>query len=607
MMERRSTDEALSPFHPIIQGWFRQTYDDPTDIQLRSWPSIASGDHVLLTAPTGSGKTLCAFLWAINQLLSEAWPSQRTTILYVSPMKALNNDIRRNLLHPLREIRERFTPEAIPCPEIRVLTRSGDTPSRERQQMLRQPPEILITTPESLNLLLSSPRARENLRSLRTVILDEIHAIAADKRGTHLITAVERLVFLSGEFQRIVLSATVKPPERIAEWVGGYQLIREPGSPGDSKGSAEPIYRKREVTIIRSSATRLTEGQPDGDKQIELRVRMAGKTKSRSAGTWKRGKREPRPYMTSPAKTPRPAVSAREAFWNDLVGEIRSRIRANRSTLIFTNTRRHAEKLARLINEQENDQLAYAHHGSLSKEIRLVVEQKLKAGELSAIVATSSLELGIDIGTLDEVLIVQTPFSVSSTLQRIGRAGHGVGEVSRGRLYCTHGRDLLNAALMARSIAEQDIEEIHPVEAPLDLLAQIILSMTAVQSWQADELYETLRASSPYHDLSRKYYDLVLEMLAGRYEERYLRELKARLSWDKLTNTLKAQRSALGAEGWGYLQFGYAELEDRPHRLEKRRGRSLERSDQHHPLLEGGESGAGFSLQRESRPVSGIF
>jgi len=545
--QERSAETALALFHPVIRRWFRQTYSVPTEIQLRSWPWIASGEHVLLTAPTGSGKTLCAFLWALNQLLTGAWPSRSTGVLYVSPLKALNNDIRRNLVQPLREIRERFDLEAIPCPEIRILTRSGDTPPRERQQMLRRPPEILITTPESLNLLLSSPRARENLCSLQTVILDEIHAIAADKRGTHLITAVERLVILSGEFQRIALSATVKPAERIADWVGGCRLVREPGTSVGMKAGlrGDPIYRRREVTILKSPGLRPTEGLPDHSKQIELRVQTAGEIESKEAGARNGRKREARLSRSAYKATPFPPVSAGEAFWNDLVGEIKSRIRANRSTLIFTNTRRHAEKLARLINEQEESQLAYAHHGSLSKEIRLVVEQKLKEGELSAIVATSSLELGIDIGTLDEVLLVQTPFSVSSTLQRIGRAGHRVGEVSRGRLYCTHGRDLLNAALMARSIAEQDIEEIHPVEAPLDLLAQIILSMTAVQTWQADELYETLRASSPYHNLPRKHYDLVLEMLAGRYADQYLRELKARLSWDKLENTLRAQRGAL--------------------------------------------------------------
>jgi ATP-dependent Lhr-like helicase len=296
----------------------------------------------------------------------------------------------------------------------------------------------------------------------------------------------------------------------------------------------------REVTIIRSA-----EASRPGTKRIELLVQSPGGAASGGCRDRREdGGEKPSSASVHPHTSALP-VSPREAFWNDLTGEITSRIRTNRSTLIFTNTRRHAEKLARLINEREDSQLAYAHHGSLSREIRLVVERKLKAGELSAIVATSSLELGIDIGALDEVLLVQTPFSVSSTLQRIGRAGHGVGELSRGRLYCTHGRDLLNAAVMARSIAAQDIEEIHPVEAPLDLLAQIILSMTAVETWKVDELYEMLRTSRPYHDLPRKHYDLVLEMLAGRYADRSLRELKTRLSWDRLDGTLRAQRAAL--------------------------------------------------------------
>lgn len=519
-----STERVLELFQPPVRHWFREVYGAATEIQLLSWPLIAGGRHVLLTAPTGSGKTLCAFLWSLNQLLAGTWAPGTTRVLYVSPLKALNNDIRCNLVHPLRQIRERCRREGYSIPEIRILTRSGDTPASERRQMLRLPPEILITTPESFNLLLSSPRARQILAGVETVILDEIHAVAADKRGTHLMTAVERLVLLAGEFQRIALSATVQPLERVAEWIGGYLLDRE-------TGAEEPVYRKRKVEVIRSAAS----------KRLEVRVRFPG---SGSPSPGSRLLKEPPAASLSPKKNDR-AASPRESFWQALVAECKQRIASNRSTLIFTNTRRHAEKLARLINEDGDAQLAYSHHGSLAKEIRLLVEQKLRTGQLAAIVATSSLELGIDIGMLDEVLLVQTPFSVSSGLQRIGRAGHGVGEVSRGTLYPLHGRDLLNAAVMARCLAEQDIEEIHPVSCPLDVLAQIILSMTGVESWEANRLYDALRTSAPYHDLPRRQFDLVVEMLAGRYAETFVRELRPRLSWDRLDNSIKGRRSAL--------------------------------------------------------------
>jgi ATP-dependent Lhr-like helicase len=500
--------DALSLFHPEIRRWFEETYGQPTDIQTLAWPAVAAGRHVLLTAPTGSGKTLCAFLWALNQLISGAWSGGTTRVLYVSPLRALNNDIRCNLVHPLREIRERLRgaqeSRGGGWQEIAVMTRSGDTPREERRRMLRRPPEILITTPESINLLLSSPRARETLIGVRTVILDEVHAVASTRRGTHLFTAVERLVRLAGEFQRVALSATVRPLAVVAQMVGGFRLV---------SGESEPVYEPREVTVLESRLS----------KRLDLRVRFPAAAKRPEEVQGQRG----------------------EAFWKQLVRQIIPRIRENRSTLIFTNTRRHAEKLARLINEQAGSTVAYAHHGSLSKEVRLVVESRLKAGQLQAIVATSSLELGIDIGELDEVILVQTPSSVSSGLQRIGRAGHAVGAVSRGTLFPLHGLDLLQAALMTRSVVDLEMEEVRPVNNPLDLLAQIILSMTGLERWDLEELYRTLRTAAAYRDLPRRHFDLVVDMLAGRYAGSRLRELEPRVFVDRLENTIEGRRGAL--------------------------------------------------------------
>jgi ATP-dependent Lhr-like helicase len=360
--------------------------------------------------------------------------------------------------------------------------------------MVRRPPEILITTPESLNLLLSSRSGRSMLTAIAMVILDEIHAVVGTKRGTHLITAVDRLVPLSGEFQRIALSATVNPPERVAEFVGGYRQIR--------KGK-DSHYEKRPVSIIRSREA----------KAYELRVSSPSEEFETGAG---------------------------DSVWPALTRAFKQIIHEHRSTLLFANSRRITEKVTRLINETEPEELAYAHHGSLSREIRLAVEQKLKNGELKAIVATNSLELGIDIGSLDQVVLIQTPRSVSSTLQRIGRSGHSVGEKSSGLLFPTHGRDFVDASVMARAIREQDIEVVRPVEAPLDILAQVILSMTAMERWDIDELYAFLKASHPYQALPRKHFDLVLEMLAGRYADSRLRELKARVSLDRIDNTIQA-------------------------------------------------------------------
>jgi ATP-dependent Lhr-like helicase len=490
---------GLSLFHPLTAKWFAEQVGQPTDVQQQAWPKIAAGEHLLITAPTGSGKTFAAFLWALDQLISGKWTTGHTSVLYISPLRALNYDIQRNLLGPLAELRQIFKETGQAFPDIRVLTRSGDTPQVDRRQMLRHPPEILISTPESLNLLLSSLGGRSILTNIAAVILDEIHAVVGTKRGVYLMTAVERLVRLSGEFQRISLSATIRPLQKVAEVLGGYTMTRKSGG---------LRYTPRPVTIVRSAA----------QKQYDLAVCF-----------------------------PRHAADpeARGSVWDPLVDELKEIIARNRSTLIFTNSRRLCEMLTLLINQGEEEPVAYAHHGSLSLEIRAEVERKLKAGELRAIVATHSLELGIDIGALDEVVLVQSPFSVSSAVQRVGRAGHRVGQVSRGSLFPTHPKDLLEAAVLAREILSQNIEAFNPVICPLDVLAQEIVSMVGVETWNIDKLFEYLRASYSYRHLSREQFDLVLNMLAGRYASSRVRELKPLISVARLENTAAARRGAL--------------------------------------------------------------
>jgi ATP-dependent Lhr-like helicase len=506
-----TVDAPLAPFHPLIREWFVERVGEPTEVQRLAWPLVAEGKHVLVTAPTGSGKTLAAFLWAIDRLVAGAWPSGQVRVLYVSPLKALNTDVRRNLLAPLEELRQRFDAAGESMPDVRVLTRSGDTPAEERARMARRPPEILITTPESLNILLTSMRGRAMLTGLASVILDEVHAVVGGKRGVHLITAVERLVRLSGEFQRIALSATVCPLGRVAEWVAGFRVR------GNGDGAT---YRRRPIEIVASQAA----------KRYELEVRYPG------------GEADP----DSPAGTP-------DAVWGWVTRELRRPLAANRSTLVFANSRRIVEKLTRLVNEDGGGEVVYSHHGSLSREVRSEVEERFKAGELRGIVATNSLELGIDIGALDEVVLVQPPPSVASAVQRIGRAGHAVGETSKGTFLPLVPKDLLGAAVMTRAVLEGGIEPVRPIEGALDVLAQEIVSMTAGETWCIEDLYAALRGSDPYHDLPRRLFDLVLEMLAGRYAEARVRELKPLVAIDRVDNTVRARP---GADRIVYLSGG---------------------------------------------------
>lgn len=484
----------MEKFDALVQKWFQQRFTKPTEVQRKAWPLISKGEHVLVTAPTGSGKTLTAFLWSVNQLISGNWEPGRIRVLYVSPLKALNNDIARNLLAPLAELNAVFESHHRIKPQIRVAVRSGDTPQDQRRRMLQNPPEILITTPETLNNLLTSRNGRSLLTGLATVIIDEIHAVAGTKRGTHLITAVDRLVEFSGEFQRIALSATVKPEERIAAFVGGF---RRTGPP------KEAVYEARPVAIVKAQSA----------KQYDIRVDFPDRASERMVD---------------------------QSWWPPLIEQFKAAIRSADAALFFANSRRLTEKITRLINEEEPEILAYAHHGSLAKELRLAVEQKLKRGELNAIVATSSLELGIDVGGLTMVGLVQTPMSVSSAVQRVGRAGHGVDEVSRGVIYPTFGLDFVCAAAMAKAVAAKDVEAIVPVEAPLDVLTQVLLSMACHQERHIDELYAVIKSSYPYRRLSRKQFDLVIAMLTGRYADLRVRELTARLTFDRLSGMVTA-------------------------------------------------------------------
>jgi len=494
---------TLDLFHPLVRQWFAERVGTPTEVQQKAWPEIASGRHVLVTAPTGTGKTLTAFLWALDRLLTGQTPGGTVRVLYVSPLKALNADVHRNLEVPLAELTERFTAAGAFQP-VRAAVRSGDTPQGERQKMVRRPPEILITTPESLNLLLTSAGGRSMLEGLETVILDEIHAVAGTKRGTHLITAVERLTLLSGEFQRIALSATVRPLDRVAGFVGGFEA--EQAGEGWS-------YRRRPVTTVSSEA----------EKVYDVEVRFPG------SGD---------PAAPDPLEQPDASV------WDLVVPEVKKIIHGHRSTLVFANSRRMTEKLTRLVNAGEEIDLAYSHHGSLSREVRQVVEERLKRGELPAIVSTSSLELGIDVGALDRVVMVESPRSIASAIQRVGRAGHRVGEVSRGTLLPIYGRDFLDAAVVARAVLDREIEETRPVRAPLDVLAQVILSMVVAETWDVEELYAFLRSAWPYRELPRRHFDLVLEMLAGRYADSRVRELSPRVSLDKVDGTVRGRPGA---------------------------------------------------------------
>ncbi len=489
---------SLGHFDPIVAAWFRERLGEPTSVQAEAWERVARGEHVLVTAETGSGKTLAAFLHVINGLLTGVTPAGGLRALYISPLKALGADVRDNLAVPLGELRRRFLAAGRAVADLRVMTRSGDTTPDERRRMLRRPPEILVTTPESLHLLLTSKGGRSLLHGVRVVIVDEIHAMAASRRGTLASLCLERLAHLCGEFQRIALSATARPEEVLARFAGGYRLTGEPG---------RPVHEARPVTVVR--------GQPA--KSVEVVVRIPERPAERVPGDFFD------PYV---------------AAWREILAR-------NRTTAFFIDSRRLCEKVARLVNAGADPPVVYPHHGSLSREVRLAVERRLKSGGLRGVVATGSLELGIDVGELDEAVLIQTPPSVSAAVQRVGRSGHRVGGVRRGTFFPLSDLEAALAGVMARAVALGDIEPVRSVAKPLDVLAQVLVSMTAQEAVAVDALFDRVRCAPAYRDLSRRRFDLVVDMLSGRYGQARPRELAARVFFDRVAGTLRALPGAV--------------------------------------------------------------
>ena len=476
----------LSGFDPLLRDWFVSRFGDPTEPQQAAWPLIRSGKDVLLSAPTGSGKTLAAFLICLDALVRRARQGpleDRTEILYVSPLKALSNDIRKNLETPLAEIAALAESNGIPLAPIRTALRTGDTPQAERNQMGRRPPHILVTTPESLFILLTAERSREALRSVRTVIVDEIHAVADDKRGSHLALSLARLEHAAGApLQRIGLSATVKPLEEVARFL----------SP---------------------SAEVLTFGHR---RELNLAVEVP--------------------------KDELGAVATNE-MWGEIYDRVSELATSRRTTLVFVNTRRLAERVAHHLAERLGPNAVLPHHGSLSRALRLDAEARLKAGELRAVVATASLELGIDIGTVDLVCQIGSPRAIAVALQRIGRSGHWKGAVPEGRLFATTRDELIECAALVRAIRRNELDRTSIPEAPLDILAQQIVAETACEEYAEDDLYALARRAYPYRSLDRSAFDAILEMLAeGITTARGRRG--AYLHRDQVNRRVRARRGA---------------------------------------------------------------
>ncbi|HEX2700428.1 MAG TPA: DEAD/DEAH box helicase [Acidimicrobiales bacterium] len=510
---------ALDRFSPITRSWFTSAFAAPTPAQEQGWDAVSQGQSALILAPTGSGKTLAAFLWTLDRLLATPAPEdpkKRCRVLYVSPLKALTYDVERNLRAPLAGMALEAERAGLEPPHISVATRTGDTPARDRRDIARHPPDILITTPESLYLILTSAAA-EILASVEHVIVDEIHAVAATKRGTHLALSLERLERLIDKAggrppQRIGLSATQRPLAELARFLGGRT----------------PTGEVRPVTVVDTGVRKAV------DLEIVVPVDDMGELGRPIV-------RDEELVMNGPAAGD-PEV--RSSIWPAIHPVLLDLVRQHVSTLIFVNSRRLAERLSGRLNELAGEELVRAHHGSVAREQRLEVEDALKAGKLPALVATSSLELGIDMGAIDLVVQVEAPSSVASGLQRIGRAGHRVGEPSKGRIFPKFRGDLLVAAVVAQRMVDGLIEETRVPLNPLDVLAQQIVAMVAVEDMTVDEVAGVVAGAHPFAELNAEALEGVLDMLSGRYPSDEFAELRPRLVWDRVAGTLRARPGA---------------------------------------------------------------
>ena len=502
--------DPLSRFRAPVEEWFSETFSGPTEAQVRGWGAILEGRSTLLLAPTGSGKTLAAFLCAIDRLMFAAEPpepSTRCRVLYISPLKALAVDIERNLRSPLEGIAHTAARCGVETSLPEVFLRTGDTPARERARMVRRPPDILITTPESLYLLLTS-KASSVLHSVETVIIDEIHALAGGKRGAHLMVSLERLEALRARrgaraLQRIGLSATQRPLDEIARFLGGGHV--------DSSGDWQP----RQVTVVDAGRR----------KEIDLSIQMPVEVESASSSS------------TAEA-TKRPSM------WEAIHLRLVELIREHHTTMVFVNSRRLAERMAESLNALAAEEIALAHHGSVAREQRLEIEDRLKRGDIPAIVATSSMELGIDMGAVDLVVQIETPPSVASGLQRIGRANHAVGEVPRGIVFPKFRGELLACAALTRAMLDGDVESTRYPRSPLDVLAQQIVAMVSMRPWDVDELFDISRQAAPFAELPRSSFEGLLDLLSGRYPSDEFRDLRARITWDRIGGTVKARQGS---------------------------------------------------------------